>query len=113
MKSTAEDLIHELVTAERFVRLHQLTNWAGALQTYQEFMRQQEFARLKYLWRVFAPTCAWDDLSATLSPADAQQATRIGEAVFQAVEHLRIELGMEPRSWTYDDPPAPKQSNVA
>ena len=113
MKSTTENLIRELATAEQFVRTRHLTTWADALQTYQQLMRQAEFGRLKYLWRIFAPTCAWDDLSASLPPADARQATGIGEAVFQAVERQRVALGMDPRAWTYDDPPAPKSTTVA
>jgi|GEM_PF-4167181 len=113
MKSTADDLIRELATAEQFVRSRHLPEWADALQTHQQLMRQQEFGRLKYLWRVFAPTCAWDDLSASLPANEAKQAINIGEAVFQAVERHRIALGMDPRTWTYDDQPAPKPTNVA
>jgi len=101
-KSTVETLIRELGIAEQFVRARELPEWADALQKHQQLLNQQVFERLKYLWRVFAPTCAWDDMSASLSPEDAKAATLIGENVFQSLESLRIELGMEPRSWSYD-----------
>ena len=103
MKSQTDELIRELAVAEQFVRTRSFTEWAVALRTYQEFMQHEKFERLKYLWRVFAPTCAWDDLSATLPESNRHEATRIGESVFQAVEQQRIALGIDPSNWTYDD----------
>jgi hypothetical protein len=103
MNATVENLVQALSVAEQFVRKNNLPEWENALHLYQDFMRKEEFWRLKYLWRIFAPTCAWDDLSATLPQDEVRQASQVGESLFQAVEHLRIELGIDPRSWSFDD----------
>ncbi|MES2470606.1 MAG: hypothetical protein V4675_25150 [Verrucomicrobiota bacterium] len=99
MSTLATLLIGELEKARNLTNKYALQDWSNAIKHHQELLFNGDLSKVPHLWDVFAPTCAWDDLSAEANENDVSLFVNTGNAVFECVDAILEDQNINIKEW--------------